>query len=578
MALRMPRPITNASGVYHLNIRVPGDVAAKVKGTVVTLPVAGAQVTVRPSDKVIVSLRTKDPSLAKARFCEAESALSRHWDALRRGPVSLTHVQLVALAGECYRATVKAFEDDPNYMPEGYLRAARQFEADVAYWRKNGDDDAGDIGERDGLVLACLARPRGPQLLAYERSRDLNEFGIAVTYDDAISDLFGPEADELCRVRHIEVDAPTRLRLIREIAQAYRLLDRKLIRNAEGDYSPDENASRFPPFVPPPVKAAAPPSRSSRGGGVGMQRLFDRWREVHGPSLAASTLRRYGPAVTSLDVHTKGKDVRSLSEDDIWDWAHARVAGGASARTVNRNELVAIASILGWATTRDGKRLRADNPARGVKLPEPKRRVLRARTFRSAEVTAILTLARSVTPDPTFAKAAAGRRWVPWICAYSGARVQEVLHLEKVSIWHEGDGVGWVMHFPMTKDGWARTVPVHEHLVEEGLVDYWRAAGPGHLFMFDRPPKSKASRSRQEMRASELAEWVQKHVDLGEGVSPNHGWRHSFSTNAEAAGVPKRISTALTGHNKKKDASDGYVTPSLGQLREAMDRFPRYRI
>jgi integrase len=80
------------------------------------------------------------------------------------------------------------------------------------------------------------------------------------------------------------------------------------------------------------------------------------------------------------------------------------------------------------------------------------------------------------------------------------------------------------------------------------------------------------------MRASELAEWVQKHVDLGEGVSPNHGWRHSFSTNAEAAGVPKRISTALTGHNKKKDASDGYVTPSLGQLREAMDRFPRYRI
>lgn len=154
MALRMPRPITNASGVYHLNIRVPGDVAAKVKGTVVTLPVAGAQVTVRPSDKVIVSLRTKDPSLAKARFCEAESALSRHWDALRRGPVSLTHVQLVALAGECYRATVKAFEDDPNYIPDGYLCAARQFEADVAYWRKNDDDDARDIGERHGLVLA----------------------------------------------------------------------------------------------------------------------------------------------------------------------------------------------------------------------------------------------------------------------------------------------------------------------------------------------------------------------------------------------------------------------------------------
>lgn len=128
MALRMPRPIAHASGVYHLNIRVPGDLTAKVKGTLVTLPVDGAQVTVRPSDKVIVSLRTKDPSIAKARFSEAAQALARHWDALGLGPRALTHKQTVALAGEAYRASViKARETgaDDDSVEHRRVRLAR---------------------------------------------------------------------------------------------------------------------------------------------------------------------------------------------------------------------------------------------------------------------------------------------------------------------------------------------------------------------------------------------------------------------------------------------------------------------
>lgn len=61
---------------------------------------------------------------------------------------------------------------------------------------------------------------------------------------------------------------------------------------------------------------------------------------------------------------------------------------------------------------------------------------------------------------------------------------------------------------------------------------------------------------------------------LPEEVSPNHGWRHTFCTLAEAAGIGKRTSNAITGHNKKKDASDVYVTPSVPQLKSAIDRFP----
>ena len=197
MALGMPRPIAHASGVYHLNIRVPSDLAAKGR--------AGA---VAPLGFAPPRPRAPEPRAA-------------------RGP-----------AGECYRANVARFESDPEFMPDGYLRIARQFEVDVAYWRHDGDDDLGDIGQRDAVVLATLALPRGPQLLACERGCDIDEFGVVMTSDFAIADLFGAEADGLCRVRHIEVDPATRMRLIREIGTAYKLLDRKLLGNAAGTTRP----------------------------------------------------------------------------------------------------------------------------------------------------------------------------------------------------------------------------------------------------------------------------------------------------------------------------------------------------
>ena len=107
---------------------------------------------------------------------------------------------------------------------------------------------------------------------------------------------------------------------------------------------------------------------------------------------------------------------------------------------------MAVVSVLGWATRREGGRLCVDNPAKGVSLAEPKRRVVREKTFRAAEVTAILTLARGVVIDARHPKAAASRRWAPWISAYSGARIQEVLHLTRDDVWCEAGT--WVARFP----------------------------------------------------------------------------------------------------------------------------------
>jgi integrase len=134
------------------------------------------------------------------------------------------------------------------------------------------------------------------------------------------------------------------------------------------------------------------------------------------------------------------------------------------------------------------------------------------------------------------------------------------------------------MRFPMTKDGHARTVPFHDALIDEGFLDYWRTAPDGFLFVGDRPQKPGASRPAPEQRASEIAAWIQEKIELEDGVSPNHGWRHTFITNAEGVGIPKRSANAITGHNKKKDSSDGYVALPVEILKRELDKYPRYLI
>jgi integrase len=133
-----------------------------------------------------------------------------------------------------------------------------------------------------------------------------------------------------------------------------------------------------------------------------------------------------------------------------------------------------------------------------------------------------------------------------------------------------------VVRFPRTKEARARTVPLHAALIQEGFIEYWRAAQPGFLFVGDRRQKDGAKRTPAELRASEIAAWIQEKVILEDGVSPNHGWRHTFLTIAEGVGISKRHANAIAGHNRKKDASDGYVAFPIEILKREIDRFPFY--
>jgi integrase len=51
----------------------------------------------------------------------------------------------------------------------------------------------------------------------------------------------------------------------------------------------------------------------------------------------------------------------------------------------------------------------------------------------------VLKHARSYKPRAAeLPKTSAAKKWAPWLCAYTGARVGEIVQLRKKDVWREG--------------------------------------------------------------------------------------------------------------------------------------------
>jgi integrase len=389
----------------------------------------------------------------------------------------------------------------------------------------------------------------------------------------SMDERFGLFADALLAREGLLVDADSRTLLIRAVAHALDSAARKLERNAEFDYTPDPAASSFPAWEAPQAK----PSAKSPEGNLTMTDLWDRWSDYHADKKAPTTIERYAPSLASLATFTKGKAAGAVTSDDLYAWAeHRRDKDNISPKVVNQNDLVAVSSVLRWAASRQGGKLIPASPVtKDVRLDVPKAQRKRERTLRADEIEAILKASLNVKDDPKNPTSAFARRWCPWLAAYSGARIQELTGLKVEDIQDEGGT--WVMRFHKTKTGQPRTVPLHEHLIEMGFIDFVKSRKSGPLFYDPKRSKGEAKTPQSEQRAIKLAEWVRKETGLDKAVDPNHGWRHTFKTKALEVGIPERISDAITGHSTVSVARS-YETPTVGMKADALKRFQRYTL
>ena len=338
---------------------------------------------------------------------------------------------------------------------------------------------------------------------------------------------------------------------------------RRLIRRSEGDYSPDTYRERFPKL------------EGDASGDTPVQ-LFDRWCSEQRP--AAGTIESWQYVFREMETHFEGRAAASITPVEAQRWVKSLVTPERGARTVHNTWITASKAVFAWAVEHN---LVPRNPFEKAKVTVPKRTRLReTQAFYPEEQRTILKAALSIG-DITKSDHAA-RRWVPWLCAYTGARVGEITQLRGSDV-IKRDGTHALRITPeagTTKTRDTRVVPLHEHLLEQGFVEFAQERGGGPLFykpaLNDKiSPTMKPKKPRYQQVRQRIAAWVRGLGVTDPTLQPNHAWRHTFKQIADHAGITERMSNYITGH-AHRDTGSTYGVPTLPQMADAMKKFPRY--
>ncbi|WP_238542202.1 site-specific integrase [Sphingomonas sp. PAMC 26621] len=277
-------------------------------------------------------------------------------------------------------------------------------------------------------------------------------------------------------------------------------------------------------------------------------------------------------------------DAAKLTADDLMAWRDnlltepSRYGAVRKPVTVRDKYIVTIKAMLAWAVE---ERKLPENVAIGVKVRVPREAKLRESAFTPEEARAILT----ATLIPAGSRMAPGhalaRRWIPWLCAYSGARVNEISQLRKEDVQFV-DGV-WVLRITpeagTVKGKAARLVPLHSHIIEQGFLAVVQRRAEGPLFFDPSRTRVRSDSNRHFKKVGErLAEWVRAGVGIKEpSLQPNHAWRHLFKALSYEAGIEERMADAIQGH-APTTTGRSYGGPSVVAKAVAIEKLPRFNV
>jgi len=478
----------------------------------------------------------------------------------RGGGHDLTQREARALAGDWYREFISQHEENPG-RPRDWQAACWDLEGVMEEAAR--DPETGEIGELDMTDpdTRKYVEKQYPYL-----SKAASEFLIS----------------------RGEILTPTAMAIfLDELMKEMRTALLRLQRVAGGDYSLDHHLQMLPQYrkAKPDGQhsAAVTGDRTSPAQRPSAVRLLEAY--CRAKQTSPRTLARWRCVFTALDALPAQEAVRDRR--GAQRWLDSLVGAGTPPRghrTVRETWLSACNAVFGWGVQHDHVEV---NPFEKCKVEVPRQTSTReaGKAFTDDEAVTILSAALRVEAVPWGRQEhhwAAVRRWVPWLLAYTGARVGELAQLRTQDI--ERRDCGPVLRITpdagTVKTGKARTVPIHVHLVEMGLLDYVEAVaaclgkqGP----LFYRPQTKAPSKPPADWVSERLARWVR---DLGitdPAVQPNHGWRHLFKQRARKAGIEPGIRDAICGH-KPRGVAEAYEHATVEEMADAMRKFPRYQV
>ncbi|QRG08818.1 hypothetical protein EZH22_11355 [Xanthobacter dioxanivorans] len=374
----------------------------------------------------------------------------------------------------------------------------------------------------------------------------LREVASGAAPDDKIAATIGWAIDAHARVKLVKAEPGTpEWRAIARTLAGVQIEVMK--RTSERNAGEPEAEPAHPALKPDAQPAPAPRER------VRILDLLDGYlAELRASGRGAEAEKRWTPGFKAFIKHLGHDDASRLTKADVVAWKDALLAT-MSPKTVRDTNIAALRAVFQWAV--DNDRLKT-NPAREVKVRVLKKVQNREKGFTLKEANAILKAARDHKPKPSdnprtreSVPMTAAKRWVPWLCAHTGARVAEMTQLRKQDV-REENGIAFVRIAPeagSVKTGQYRDAPLHPQLIEMGFLDFVKAAPDGPLFYLDNPDRTGKSHPSKQI-AGRLAMWVRALNVVSREVDPNHGWRHRLKTVARELGLDARVIDKIQGH------------------------------
>ncbi len=488
------------------------------------------------------SLGTRDPAEAKVLHAQLLARVEERWRLLLAGVQSLNEKQATAIAGEIYRSLVAQHEDNPSRMPISML-----------------------------LFDQARHQPKKVQITALGVDPEKTRAGIQKMLERS-DERMRKFADDFLTDKGLRLDEPSMKMVLARVSQAAIQAREHINKMAGGDYSPDPNANRFPPFEMP-KQPKSKPERIDSDSKYHLVRVFEGYAKEK--QIAPTTYSQWKPIIEKVAAEVP--DCRELTKEWVIDWKDKLLTSGLQQGTVRDRYIAALKAVCTWGVT--NSRLR-ENPCAMVTVSVPRKIVTRSKSFTTAEAAAILASTLRPMSDRMTKGMRAAHRWVPWLCAYTGARVGEMSQLRKEDVqFHEGHWLLWITpEAGSTKDGNPRFVAVHPHLLEQGFVEFVQSQKAGPLFYDKKLARMENPTHPQHKKVGEkLCKWIRsKEVGVTDKrVQPNHGWRHTFKTKARGIKMDVGMREYMAGHvpNTEGEAYGEFPPEALAREIAKLPRF-----
>lgn len=247
------------------------------------------------------------------------------------------------------------------------------------------------------------------------------------------------------------------------------------------------------------------------------------------------TIKDFRQHCASFAKHRKSEDATTVTAAEGEAWVQHTLSAGQWAAKTMATALVNVRTVLNWGKRHHRDRFPDLNPMRDIQKPRGFEIPPEERTYTMDEARSILSAARN-EPSVTL-------HFVPWVTAYSGARISEIANLRREDFFKIGED--WFYKLTVMGDRTKKTtssvrrVPVHPALVGYGLIEHVETIKPGE----------RVFAGRAQIL---ISGWINHKLKIKRvGLAPNHSWRHLFEDLCTLGGVSDDARSYMTGRSTR---------------------------